>query len=71
MQITRTSILSGVKRTLDIDVTEEQLSRWKAGELIQNVMPNLSENDREFIKTGITAEEWEAMSDESEDEDEL
>lgn len=42
----------------EITVTEEQLQRWRAGELIQNVMPNLSADDREFVMTGITAEEW-------------
>jgi hypothetical protein len=27
--------------------------------LIQDAMPRLNENEREFIMTGITAEEWE------------
>jgi hypothetical protein len=36
----------------------EQISRWRTGELIQDAMPNLSADDREFIKTGITPEEW-------------
>ncbi|MDP6991347.1 MAG: hypothetical protein QGF89_01525 [Candidatus Marinimicrobia bacterium] len=44
---------------MDIDVTEEQIASWQGGELIQNAMPNLSADEREFIKTGITPEEWE------------
>lgn len=58
MQITRKSMLSGKERTLEINVTEEQLARWRGGELIQNVMPHLTAGEREFIKTGITDEEW-------------
>jgi len=58
MKIKRTSQVSGVTRTLDIDVTKEQLVRWEAGALIQDVMGHLSAQDREFIITGITDDEW-------------
>lgn len=61
MKITRTSNYSGVTRTLDLPVTQEQLDAWEAGALIQNVMPTLSPDDREFLKTGITAAEWDEM----------
>lgn len=58
MKITRISQVSGIERTRDIPVTEEQLQAWKNGSHIQKVMSNLSENDREFIMTGISPEEW-------------
>lgn len=58
MKITRKSDLTGIEHTKEIDVTQEQLDTWKNGELIQKVMPHLSDNDREFIMTGITTEEW-------------
>jgi hypothetical protein len=58
MLITRTSQISGITRTKDIPVTEEQLQIWQNGAHIQNCMSNLSEEDREFIMTGITQEEW-------------
>lgn len=61
MQITRKSILSGIERTKEIDVTEGMLARWQHGELIQNVMPHLTASEREFIKTGITDEEWDSQ----------
>ena len=61
MNITRTSLFSRVTRTLDLPVTEAQLDAWASGELIQNAFPDLSPDDREFLKTGITAEEWEQM----------
>lgn len=59
MNITMTSILSGITRTKNIPVTKSQIYNWKiAGVLIQNAMPNVSVTDREFIMTGITQEEW-------------
>ena len=58
MMITRTSPFTGITRTKNILVTEDQLERWQRGERIQNVMPYLSASDREFIMTGITDDEW-------------
>lgn len=58
MLIKRTSILTGVTRERDLPVTQEQINRWTAGELLQRAMPQLSAGDREFLKTGITEEEW-------------
>ena len=61
MKITRTSNYSGVTRTLEIPVTQAQLDAWEAGALIQDVMPDLDDDEREFIKTGIIAAEWDQM----------
>tara|TARA_Y100000593_G_scaffold42105_1_gene80685 strand:- start:128 stop:322 length:195 start_codon:yes stop_codon:yes gene_type:complete len=61
MTITKTSAHSGVTRTLTLDVTQEEYDAWKGGELIQVAMPRLNADEREFIMTGITAEEWEEM----------
>lgn len=59
MEITRKSAITGIIRTLEIDITEDQLRRWLNKEgLIQHIMPNISDDEREFIMTGITAEEW-------------
>lgn len=60
MLITRKSFISGRTHTKDIPVTALQLLAWQNGALIQDAMPNLSADDREFIKTGITVEEWDA-----------
>jgi len=59
MKITRVSSFTGIERSMEIPVTQEQLDRWAAGELIQNAMPELTADEREFIKTGVTPEEWE------------
>lgn len=58
MLIKRVSPLTGMETTLNIPVTEEQIDRWKKGELIQIAMPHLTADQREFIKTGITSAEW-------------
>lgn len=61
MLITRVSMFSGATHTLDIPVTQEQLDDWRGGTLIQNAMPNLSPDDREFLMTGVTRDEWDEM----------
>ncbi len=58
MLVTRKSILTGVVRILKLDITKEQYEAWQRGELIQNVMPHLSDADREFLISGVTQEEW-------------
>tara|TARA_R110002020_G_scaffold2751_10_gene12950 strand:- start:1227 stop:1415 length:189 start_codon:yes stop_codon:yes gene_type:complete len=62
-------MLSGVVRTLDLPVTAEQIDRYLiGGELLQNVFSNLPKDQREFIKTGITQEEWDETFAEDQDE---
>jgi hypothetical protein len=58
MIITRTSMTSGITRSLDLPVTEAQLAAYKGGALVQNAFPNLTPGEREFIMTGITQSEW-------------
>lgn len=59
MLITRKSELTGIVRTLDIPVTEGELKFWeKTNQRIQDVMPHLTDDEREFILSGITEDEW-------------
>jgi len=58
MKITRVSPFSNKKTTLEINVTARQIASWEKGELIQDAMPNLTPAEREFIKTGVTPDEW-------------
>jgi hypothetical protein len=58
MLITKTSILSGKTRTKQINVNQSQIDKWVAGMLIQDAMPDVSVDEREFIMTGSTPEEW-------------
>ena len=58
MLVGKKSQLSGKSHEMEIDVSEKQITLWMEGELIQNVMPNLSPDEREFLMTGITPAEW-------------
>ena len=61
MEITRTSIATNVTRTRELDITPQQVDAYVNGALLQDAFPNLSADDREFFKTGITAEEWDSL----------
>lgn len=42
--------------------TPEQLEAYfESGELIQNSLPQLNEDDREFLVTGITPDSWQDL----------
>jgi len=68
MLISKVSDMSNKMHTMDIDVTDEQLQDWRDGTPIQDAMPNLTPDEREFIKTGITPKEWEEMFGDAGDE---
>lgn len=59
MLVTRVSPFSGKTNSMELPITQEQLDRWNSGSLIQNVFPHLDPGQREFLKTGITPQEWE------------
>ncbi len=61
MKVTKRSAITGKEHTLEINITQDQWDRWKAGEMIQNVCPHLSADDREFLISGSTKEEWEKL----------
>lgn len=61
MKITRISPLTGKENSLDINITDEQLRRWQEGELIQHAMPNISTDEREFLISGYTSEDWDSL----------
>lgn len=61
MLVTRTSPLTKLPATLELDVTPEQLARWRAGEVAQHVFPTLTAADREFIISGCTPADWLAI----------
>lgn len=58
MLVVRKSILTGIVRKRDLDITEAQFEAWQNGALIQDAMPQLSVSDREFLINGVTDEEW-------------
>jgi len=58
MLITRKSLISGNINSMSLPITEEQYNAWEQGTLVQVAMPHLSPDEREFVMTGITPEEW-------------
>ena len=59
MIVKRKSVLSGIERARDIPANPEDMLLWETGAVnIQDAMPYLNDDDREFILTGITQEEW-------------
>lgn len=66
MIITKISPLTGKENSMDLPITTFQLDLWRNGMLIQDAFPNLTNSEREFIKTGITEEEWNFLFKESE-----
>ena len=62
MKITKTCMLTRQTNTLDINITPSQLervnNRHSTGEYIQDIVPNLSAADREFLMTGVVDDIW-------------
>lgn len=58
MQVTRKSRATGKRHTLDLPITEEQIAKYHNGAMVQDAFPNLTADQREFIISGTTAEEW-------------
>ncbi|QGH74760.1 hypothetical protein DSS3PM1_00084 [Bacteriophage DSS3_PM1] len=58
-EVQRRSPFSGKMNTMTLRFDAGSLEAWLRGEmLIQDAFPHLNADEREFIKTGITAEEW-------------
>lgn len=62
MKIYRVSPLTEKMNCMDLDVTPEQLAELArpahARRLVQEIFPDLSPAEREFVKTGYTPEDW-------------
>ena len=63
-QYTKRSVISGVTRTMSFPMYEQdefdrRLIAWKDGKLtLQDAFPEISPSAREFVKDGMTTEEW-------------
>ena len=58
MIITRKSRLTGLEQSMEINIEPHQIAAWEGGVLAQDAMPDLTGDEREFVMTGITREEW-------------
>jgi hypothetical protein len=70
MLVTRKSQWSGKLNQLELPVTAQQIEDWRNGRsgLIQQAFPQLTADQREFLMTGVTAQEWEEMFPEGEED---
>ena len=59
MIIKKISSISGKMNSMDIPITKEQYKDWQSGRTpVQVFFPQLSIDEREFLISGITPEEW-------------
>lgn len=49
------------KKLYSVSISVYQWADWKSGKLIQDAMPDLSDDQREFLITNTTPEEWNEM----------
>jgi hypothetical protein len=70
MIITKRSMLTGKTHQMDLPtVTTERLADWQnSRRLIQEAFPELNADQREFLISGATPEEWEEAYPPEEDE---
>jgi hypothetical protein len=63
--VTRSNALDGKFNSLTIEMSKEEFlvcfNNWQNGALIQYAFPKLSSDEREFIKTGITRDQWDEI----------
>ncbi len=65
--VTRISQFTGNVNSMQLPVSQDKIDLWlKGGGLIQDVMPDLSASQREFLMTGMTPLEWTNMFGEEE-----
>ncbi len=60
--------VTGSLRTREFPITRDQWDAWLNGAYIQDAFPHLSPDDREFLLTGMTSEEWDATFGEDDEE---
>jgi len=65
MLITKQSPISKEFNSIDLNITQDQLdritNRFNTKELIQNIVPDLTPGEREFLISGITEQEWDTL----------
>ena len=60
IQVTRQSVITKKINTMELPITQEHLDIYETvGDiLIQDAFPNLDKEQREFLLSGITPQEW-------------
>ena len=72
LRVTRRSTSTGRLHTMDLPIEAWEWERFHEGRLlIQEALPRLTNPQREFLLTGTTQEEWEALFPPEDDEDQF
>lgn len=69
MLISRTSPLTGKVNTMELNVTGAQMQEFNSEgrvRMVQDIFPNLTASEREFIMSGYTQEDWDMIFGEEE-----
>lgn len=64
VRVTRRSDISGKENTLDLPISEARLKEFAndgGKTLLPRLLPELTADQREFLKTGITSKEWDDL----------
>lgn len=68
--VIKESDLTGKMNVMKIDATPESVMEWvRSGQKIQDFFPLMPKEQREFLISGCTPEEWADLKDELEDMD--
>ena len=72
IQVTRQSVITRQMNTMELPISQEHLDIYDTvGDiLVQDAFPNLDKEQREFLISGITPDEWNNTFGEDEDDDE-
>jgi hypothetical protein len=74
MLVKMISSVSGKEHEMDIPADPLKLLRWVKGDIdehVQDYFPELNADQREFLITGITPDEWDEIFKDEEDEEVL
>ncbi len=62
MKITKRDPFTGQMNTLNIPkLTQKMIDDWSDGMLIQQAMPELTPDEREFLMTGLMPDSWDRL----------
>ena len=64
VKVERVSPLTGKTNFMVINTTQDQIDEWNSPErktLIQDIFHDLTVDEREFIQTGYTPQDWETI----------
>jgi hypothetical protein len=71
VSVKKVSLFTGNINRMELPCTDVQLlaglARMESGELVQDVFPDFTADQREFLITGATPEEWDAAFNDTEE----